>query len=112
MATSKVRILRLLEYVYEDGERAQQDMQGWHVPAQGRGTNDAIPRDIVIRSGIVIVPFDPDLDDDGVAFARLTAVPEAPPLKSYQEQRAEAEATGKLPEDAVHYSVDDTVTVD
>ncbi len=32
---TRIRILRLLEYVYEDSERAEKDMELWQVPAIG-----------------------------------------------------------------------------
>lgn len=106
VASQKVRVLRILEYIYESGEAAQQDMQRWGVPAQGRDTFKNAS--VAIRSGILIAPFDQDLDDEdrGLAGYRFTSLGDEPSIRSFQEQKAEAYRTGQLPEDAVRHPVD------
>lgn len=46
----KVRILRLLEYIYDTPERAQKDQERWQIPANG----SRISGDMVVRSAIII----------------------------------------------------------
>jgi hypothetical protein len=45
----KIRILRLLEYVYDNPERAQKDQERWQVPANG----SRLTGDMIVRSSII-----------------------------------------------------------
>jgi hypothetical protein len=45
-----IRVLRIMEYEYEDNERAKQDMARWQIPANGSKRQGGM----VIRSAIII----------------------------------------------------------
>lgn len=44
-----IRILRLLEYTYEDNERAEEDIGRWQIPAIGTSRHG----NMTIRSAII-----------------------------------------------------------
>ena len=46
---SMIRILRLMEYVYETNDRAQKDMERWEIPANGAKNFGGM----VIKSSII-----------------------------------------------------------
>jgi hypothetical protein len=45
----KIRVLRLLEYIYDTAERAQKDQERWQVPANG----SRLAGDMIVRSAII-----------------------------------------------------------
>jgi hypothetical protein len=53
-----IRILRLLEYVYESNERAEEDMSRWKIPPVGTSRHG----NMTIKSAIVT---DFNFTDDG-----------------------------------------------
>jgi hypothetical protein len=57
-----IRVLRILEYVYADNKRAEEDMARWQVPATGTQRHG----NMIIRSSIITdldFKFD-DIPDD------------------------------------------------
>ena len=44
-----IRVLRLIEYVYETNDRAQEDMERWEIPANGAKNFGGM----VIKSSII-----------------------------------------------------------
>lgn len=65
---SGVRVVRVLEYVYNSEERYKEDFAHWAVPASGVLN----ARGVELRSAIITVPVDDDREDED-PVARLRA---------------------------------------
>lgn len=80
---TQVRVLRLLEYTYEDQEGADADKMRWGVPANGayeggvsgyRGRQKVQSSPVLIRSAIIEHPFPRPPLTEGEINSTMTAV--------------------------------------
>lgn len=72
MATTEVRVIRLIEYVYKDQDVANADMAHWNAPAIGVHSPHG---NMTLRSTILTMPWDSEVPYEEPATTNGSSAP-------------------------------------